>query len=267
MSARVRALGLLLGATAIAVAAAAPAHASYAFVSKTPLVDKTAPDTSQPPSLSASSNPQSTTNWVVNQLAYYVPKVTNGKPPYAFTYTGTAPDGMYFEPTDGSFADAPTTAGTYNVTETVTDAEGRTATMAVTFNVTDGSGATGGGTTTGGGTGGTGTTTQASTGSMTPAGATCSGSTKTILTGNITAVVGQPIDLSGATVCNGAGPYVYEPDDHPQFDVPGLSINAFSGELTGTPTQAGTYTETLWVFDNNNAYISSQPFTVTVSAH
>ena len=102
------------------------------------------------------------------------------------------------------------------------------------------------------------------TGSLTGPGQTCSGAAKTILVREVHATVGVPISLTAPTVCNGADPYVYEPEGSPGFDVPGLTVDQLSGALSGIPAQAGSFTTKVSVFDNANATISSPSFTVVV---
>jgi hypothetical protein len=58
---------------------------------------------------------------------------TGGLGPYTWTLTGTLPDGIEFDLTDGSLSGEAELAGSYRFTLTVADTEGRTASYAGTI--------------------------------------------------------------------------------------------------------------------------------------
>jgi uncharacterized repeat protein (TIGR01451 family) len=68
----------------------------------------------------------------------YAPSATGGTAPYTWSTTGTLPAGVTINSTTGVLSGVPTTAGTYNFSVVVTDANGQTATQATSISVVAG---------------------------------------------------------------------------------------------------------------------------------
>jgi zinc metalloprotease ZmpA len=80
--------------------------------------------------------------------------------------------------------------------------------------------------------------------------------------GNKTGTVGTAITPFTITVSGGTSPYSFSATGLP----PGVSINATSGQVSGTPTQTGTFSPTVNVTDSSNPVKSgSTSFTFTVT--
>ena len=73
----------------------------------------------------------------------------------------------------------------------------------------------------------------------------------------------NPITPIQVSVSGGQTPYSYSMSSNPATGA-GLSINATSGQITGTPTQAGTFTLTVTVTDNDNT-TETESFSMSVS--
>lgn len=74
-------------------------------------------------------------------------------------------------------------------------------------------------------------------------------------------IVGRTITVTTATAAGGTGPYRWAMGGGP----PGVTINATTGVITGTPTAAGTYAVTVAVIDALNM-IASRAYTMAVVA-
>jgi Zn-dependent metalloprotease len=80
--------------------------------------------------------------------------------------------------------------------------------------------------------------------------------------GNKTAAVGTAITAFTVTASGGTSPYSFSATGLP----PGVSINATSGQVSGTPTAGGTFSTTVNVTDSSSpAKSGSTTFTFTVS--
>jgi gliding motility-associated-like protein len=241
-----------------------------------------------------------------------IPSATGGTTPYTYSATGLPP-GLTFNPSTKAITGTPTTAGTYTVPVTVTDADGKTVTTNYSIKVNnplllpaatlpDGTEGTVYATQTlPAATGGVGpytyvatglpaglsfnTTTRAVTGTPTQAGNYTIGVTVTDSQGK-TASNTYPIKVNGTltlptktlpngivgtsylpqtlpAVTGGSSPYTYVATNLP----PGLSFNSTTREITGTPTQGGTYNVSVTATDaNNNKATTTYAITVTVNA-
>ncbi|QUP55242.1 autotransporter domain-containing protein [Ralstonia syzygii] len=156
----------------------------------------------------------------------------SGTAPYTYALsvnTGTLPTGLSFNTATGVLSGTPTTAGTVNFTVTGTDSSTGTGpyTISATYTLT----------------------TSAPTISLSPT--TLSGAT-------VGAAYSQSVTASG-----GAAPYSYAVVSGA---LPaGLSLNASTGALTGTPTAAGTFSVTVRGTDAN-AYSGTRSYSLTVAA-
>ncbi|QIL38957.1 T9SS type B sorting domain-containing protein [Pedobacter sp. HDW13] len=240
-----------------------------------------------------------------------IPAATGGTTPYTYSATGLPP-GLTFNPSTRAITGTPTTAGTYTVPVTVTDADGKTVTTNYSIKVNnplllpaatlpDGTeGVVYAIQTLPAATGGVGPYTYVAT--DLPAGLAFNPATREITgtptqAGNYaisvtvtdsqgkTASNTYPIKVNGTlslptktlpngivgtsylpqtlpAVTGGTSPYTYAATNLP----PGLSFNPTTREITGTPTQGGTYNVALTATDvNNNKATTSYTITVTVN--
>ena len=143
----------------------------------------------------------------------------------AYSDGGTLPPGLSIDPASGSITGTPTTGGVYPVTITITDDSDASASVTFTWTITN-------------------------TVSVTNPGAQSNGSGAAI-----TAVPISATDSSStATVAYSDGGTL----------PPGLSIDAASGAITGTPTTAGSYPVTITAIDNAG-YSGNTNFTWTIT--
>jgi streptogramin lyase len=135
---------------------------------------------------------------------------SGGDAPIFFSAAGLPP-GLAINTATGAITGTPTTAGPYNVTVTVTDSLTPTPQMA-----------------------------------SQPVAITIY--TKLILTcaAGVEGVVGTPYSSTPCTANDGDSPYAYAATGLP----PGLTINAATGAITGTPTTAGPYSVTVTASDS-----------------
>ncbi|MFI5865512.1 putative Ig domain-containing protein [Streptomyces sp. NPDC051546] len=136
-------------------------------------------------------------------------KATGGTAPYTWSASGL-PAGLSIGSTTGAITGTATTAGTSNVTVTATDNAGKTASAAFSWTVSTVTG------------------------------------TSPVLTnpGNQTVYIGKPVSLA-LKVTGGTAPYAFKATGLPA----GLSINAATGVITGSPTTWGFGGSTLTVTD------------------
>ena len=139
--------------------------------------------------------------------------VVNGVSPYTFSIvSGSLPPGLTLNTTTGKISGTPTTAGTYTFTSKVVDAKGNTDTQTCTIKVVS-----------------------------LPIDLQC-GSCGSSSNAN----VGSSYSATLAVV-NGTAPYTFSITSGSL--PPGLTLNAATGVISGTPTTAGTYTFTSKVVD------------------
>jgi hypothetical protein len=139
---------------------------------------------------------------------------TGGVPPYTFSIVaGSLPSGLTLNPSTGAITGVPTVAGTFSFTAKVVDSSGSTA--------------------------GTATTNCTITVIPPPITLACPTST---------AQVGTPYS-SALTTTGGLPPFAFSivSGSLP----PGLTLNASTGAITGTPTAAGTFSFTAKVVDSS----------------
>ena len=138
--------------------------------------------------------------------------LTGGKGPYTFSIiSGSLPPGLYLNTSTGTVSGTPTTSGSFTFTSKVVDAKGATDTATCTIVV---------------------------------AGSPINLDCGTCGAGKATVGVAYTAQY---TVSGGTGPFTYS-----LFSgslPPGLSIGSSTGKITGTPTQAGTFSFTAKVVD------------------
>ncbi len=151
--------------------------------------------------------------------------VSGGTPPYTWSTSGNT-DGLSIDPKAGVLSGTPQTAGTFNFSATVTDSAHATASQNVSLTVTAPS-------------------LIVTTGAPLPSG-----------------TVGVPYDQKfSIVVSGGTPPYTWSLTS---AAVPGLTFNASTVELSGTPSTPGTFTLNLQVTDSvGNA--ASRNFSLTVA--
>lgn len=159
--------------------------------------------------------------------------VSGGIAPYTATLTGTLPAGITFNAATRTFAGTPTQSGTFNLSVTVTDSTGGTA-ATVTNNYT--------------------LTIAAPTLTLTPAAGALPG-------GTAGTAYSQTFTASG-----GIAPYTYAVS---AGALPaGLTLNASTGALSGTPTVAGSFGFSITATDSTTgtAGTVTNAYTLALSA-
>lgn len=156
----------------------------------------------------------------------------SGTAPYTYALavnSGTLPTGLSFNTATGVLSGTPTTTGTVNFTVTGTDSSTGTGPYTVSAIYT--------------------LTTSAPTVSLSPT---------TLSSATVGTATSQSVTASG-----GASPYSYAVVSGA---LPaGLSLNASTGTLAGTPTAAGTFSFTVRATDAN-AYSGTRSYSLTVAA-
>lgn len=153
----------------------------------------------------------------------FQPTVSGGWLPRAFDISvGSLPTGLTLNASTGAISGTPTVQAAYTATLRVTDADGDTATMAVNITVA---------------------------GDMS-------------VTGDVPARGTTTVAFSGDTlgVTGGTSPYVWSLSAGAL--PPGLTLNTGTGDISGTPTTAGTYNYTVRVTDATGGYATRAETTV-----
>jgi hypothetical protein len=140
---------------------------------------------------------------------------TGGAPPYTWSFTSTANDGVTINPTTGVISGIPTLSGQFALGAMITDSGGATANRLFTLFVAG---------------------------------------TLTVTTASLpNGVVGTAYPLQTLTANGGQAPFRWSVSTG--VLPPGLTLNATQGTISGTPTATGTYPFTVLVNDalSNNA--------------
>ncbi len=137
---------------------------------------------------------------------------TGGITPYTWSYTGNLPPGLSLNTSTGAITGTPTTAGTFNFTAKVTDSESPTQSVTANLSIT-----------------------------VNPPLAI---TTTTLSNGVVSSAYNQSLAATG-----GITPYTWS---NTGSSPPGLSLNASTGAITGSPTTAGTFNFTAKVTDSES---------------
>jgi large repetitive protein len=156
-----------------------------------------------------------------------------GQSPFRWSISvGTLPPGLTLNPSFGTISGTPTTAGTYPFTLGITDALNNNATVSLSITVAAAS--------------------------------------------NVTITITTPTTLPGGavgtaysqtlTAAGGAAPYTWTPFPTPGGVLPaGLTLNAATGVISGTPTTAGTATFGVTATDKNGV-VGQATLSITITA-
>ena len=177
---------------------------------------------------------------VGEQFTQQLPEATGGTTPYQYSVT-TLPAGLAFVQSTRTIAGTPTSAGTVNVTYTVTDSSSQSASDAFTITVSEGESEL------------TGETGTGDANTQSPPALTLSDTT------GFTATVGTLFTQQLPAASGGSSPYAYMVTDLPS----GLSFLEITRTITGTPTMAETKVVTYTVADSEFSSASDN-FTITV---
>jgi len=141
---------------------------------------------------------------------------TGGTPPFTWSFTGTIPPGVNFDSLTGGISGTPTAAGTFNFTVQVIDALAQSDTQALSITI------------------------------VLPAPPNIT--TATLPNGTIASAYSQTVQATGGT---GALTWSISAGSLPT----GLNpINSSTGQITGTPTTAGTFNFTVRATDTLNQF-------------
>ncbi len=163
--------------------------------------------------------------------------VSGGQTSYSYSLSSNpAGSGLSINSSSGQITGTPTQTGTFTLTVTVTDDHGRT------------------------GTGSFSMTVNAPTTISTPLTIAEISDITVKISGVQTNSPITPIQVSAS---GGQTPYTYSLSSNPATGS-GLSINSSSGQVTGTPTQRGSFTLTVTVTDNASA-TATESFSMAVS--
>ena len=156
---------------------------------------------------------------------------SGGVGPYTYVVTsGTLPTGLTLNGSTGSLSGTPNAAGSFNLTITATDAHGNPGTQAYTF--------------------------------------TISPASVSLAPGSLPAATAEVAYSQALTGSGGTAPYTYAVTSGALPT--GLSLNASTGVLSGTPTAIGTFSVTIRATDSSTGtgapFFAQQNYTLTVNA-
>lgn len=156
-------------------------------------------------------------------------EATGGQTPYAWSVSGTLPDGVTINASTGAISGTPTVAATFNFTVTVTDGGSPQQSVSKALSIT-----------------------------ITAVVAPLAITTNSLAGATVGIAYAQSVEATG-----GQGAYTWSADGLP----PGLSINSSTGSIAGTPSAAGTFNVTVTVKDGGSPQqTASKPLTLTVAA-
>jgi len=153
---------------------------------------------------------------------------TGGVPPYTWSITSGSVPGLSLAPSTGVLAGTPTTAGMFSLTIQVTDSAGNQAKTQPPYMLTVNQ-----------------ATLRIISSSPPPPGA-----------------VGVAYPSQQFVAVGGTPPYTWSGTGLP----PGLTVNAASGVLSGTPTSPGTFSVTVQATDANGVIGTTPPLAITITA-
>ena len=158
----------------------------------------------------------------------FIPVATGGYAPRTYDISaGSLPAGLTLNSSNGAISGTPTTQASYTATLRVTDADGSTATMAVNIDVQG----------------------------------------DTILTGGVPNTATTTVAFSGDNLgrTGGQSPYTWSVVSGALPT--GLSLNTSTGDITGTPTAAGTFNFNIRVTDANGDWDETGNDSIVVAAY
>ncbi len=159
-----------------------------------------------------------------------------GQTSYSYSMSSNpAGSGLSINSTSGQITGTPAQAGTFTLTVTVTDAHGRTGTGSFSMTVN----------------------------APTPVSSLTIAEISDITVKISGVQTNSPITPIQVSASGGQTPYTYSMSSNPATGS-GLSINSSSGQITGTPTQRGSFTLTVTVTDNASA-TTTDSFSMAVS--
>lgn len=145
-------------------------------------------------------------------------RASGGTPPYVWAIGGSLPPGLRLEPGTGVISGVPTTAGTFSFTARVTDSERTTAQRPLSITVN----------------------------------APLMVHPPTLPNGTVGTAYSQTLTATG-----GVAPYTWSLFGNGMLP-PGLTFNATTHTISGTPTRAGSYTFAVQVIDSQRTMVRKQ---------
>ena len=187
-----------------------------------------------PVTVSAIDNITVTQNTAITPIQV---SASGGQTSYTYSLSSNpAGSGLSINSSSGQITGTPTQRGSFTLTVTVTDAHGRTGTRSFSMTVN----------------------------APTPVSTPLTIAEISDITVKISGVqTNSPITPIQVSASGGQTPYTYSMSSNPATGS-GLSINSSSGQITGTPTQRGSFTLTVTVTDNAST-TATERFSMAVS--
>ena len=184
--------------------------------------------------VSAISNITVTQNTAITPIQV---SASGGQTSYSYSMSSNpASSGLSINENSGQITGTPAQTGSFTLTVTVTDDQGRTGTRSFSMTVN----------------------------APTPVSPALTIAEIDDIAVKISGVqTNSPITPIQVSVSGGQTPYTYAMSSNPATGA-GLSINSSSGQITGTPTQRGSFTLTVTVTDNANT-TATESFSMSVS--